>query len=517
MSNYGFLSVIPVILAVVLAIKYKNVMVALFASVLLGVLLTVKWLPVFAVTTMINDYFFVQLTDSYNAGVLVLLAFIGGFIALMEKSGGAAAFAQSAASVINNRFKVQLAAWIGGIVIFFSDLGTPLIVGPIFEPLFDKLRVSREKLAYIIDSTASPVAVLVPFIGWGVYIMGLIQKEFDALKIQESDWSAFVQSIPFNIYSILAVIIIPVIALTGYEFSAMAKAENRSQVTGEIYWPSSKPLRVAEKVIDNGSKPILIWLPLIVLLGTMFGILAPLGFPFAKIPGGAFRAALCTGYLFAAVILVAMMVFYKVKTFEESFNIYLQGMSKMMYVAVILVLAWSLSAVSKQLGTADYIVQVTKGTVPGWALPAIVFLIGSILSFATGTSWGTFAILMPLVIPMAYTLGAPIHVCIGAVLAGGIFGDHCSPISDTTILSSTGAGCDHIDHVKTQLPYALLNGGVSLVAFVIAGITESPVALLVAIVLSVFLLVILSKTMGIKIKNITLQEAENIENRSLNQ
>lgn len=511
MNNYGILSIIPVFLAVTLAIKYKNVVLALFASVFTGVLIIVKWKPVFAVTTMIEKYFFVQLTDSYNAGVLVLLVFIGGFIALMEKSGGATAFANKVAKVINSRFKAQLAAWLGGILIFFSDLGTPLIVGPIFEPLFDKLRISREKLALILDATASPVAILVPFIGWGVYVMGLVQKEFDILKITESDWSAFVHSIPYNIYSILAIIIVPIVAFTGYEFSSMAKSEKRTQDTGEIYWPDSTPLRKSEIAVDSqGSKPILIWLPILILLITMFGILAPLGFPFAKISGNAFRSALCTGYLFAGAILIAMMVFYKVKTFDETFSIYVQGMSKMMYISVILVLAWSLSAVSKELGTSNYIIQITQGIMPAWLLPCTVFIIGSILSFSTGSSWGTFAILMPLVIPMAHVIGSPIHVCIGAVLAGGMFGDHCSPISDTTILASSGAGCDHIDHVKTQLPYALLNGFVSIIGFIIAGITESTVALLISVILSLTLLVIASKFRGVKIKNMTLKDIEKL-------
>lgn len=510
MTDYGFFSVMPVILAIVLAVKYKNVVLALFTSVLLGVGILVKGSPIVAVTTMIESYFFTQLQDSYNAGVLVLLVFIGGFIALMEKSGGAMAFANKVSQVINNRFKVQLAAWIGGVVIFFSDLGTPLIVGPIFEPLFDKLRVSREKLAWILDSTASPVAVLVPFIGWGVYIMGLIQKEYEALSIAESDWTAFMSSIPFNIYSILAVIMVPIVAFTGYEFSAMAKAEKRTGETGQKYWLDSKPMRKSDAVDVVESKPSLIWLPLVVLLVTMFSILTPLGFPFTKVPGGAFRSALSTGYLFAAVVLIIMMVIYKVKTFEEIFSIYLQGMGKMMYVAVTLVLAWSLSAVSKELGTSEYIIKIAQGSMPAWLLPGVVFLIGAILSFATGTSWGAYAIMMPLVIPMAFVINSPLHACIGAVLAGGMFGDHCSPISDTTILSSSGAGCDHVDHVKTQLPYAILNGFVSFVGFIIAGITGSAFALLISIVLFVLLLSLVSKVKGVKIKNMTLKDIEGL-------
>lgn len=507
MSNFGFLSLIPVLLAVTIAIKYKNVVLALFASVLTGVLILVSFSPVTALTEMIGTYFFAQLQDSYNAGVLVLLVFIGGFIALMEKSGGALAFASKASTVIKTRAKVQVAAWIGGIIIFFSDLGTPLIVGPIFEPLFDKLKVSKEKLAYIIDSTASPVAVLVPFIGWGVYIMGLIQKEYELLGIQESDWTAFVKSIPFNIYSILAVFLVPLIAFSGYEFGAMAKAEKRVQETGEKYWSTSKPMRKADAEGTKESKPSLVFLPLLVLFVTLFGILTPQGFPFKQVPGSVFRSALSTGYLLASAVLILMMVYHKVKSFEETFSIYLGGMAKMMNVAVILVLAWSLSAVSKELGTSSYIVSIASGNLPAVLVPAVTFLIGAVLSFATGSSWGTYAILMPLVIPMATALGAPLYASIGAVLSGGMFGDHCSPISDTTILSSSGVGCDHMDHVKTQMPYALLNGGASLMGYFIAGITGSVFSVVVSLVLVTVFYIAGSKYKGIRISEASTLKA----------
>ncbi len=504
METFEFLSVLPVIVAVVLAVAFKNVVIALFLSVLTGVLILVEGSPITAITTMIEKYFFVQLTDSYNAGVLVLLAFIGGFIALMEKSGGATAFAKNMAKYLDTRFKVQLAAWFGGIVVFFSDLGTPLIVGPVFEPMFDKLKVSREKLAWVLDSTASPVAVLVPFIGWGVYIMGLIQKEFDVLEIAESDWSAFINSIPFNIYSILVVLIVPVVAFTGYEFSAMAKAEKRTQDTGEKYWKTSKPMRISEVEENPNSKPILVWLPILVLLVTLCTILVPLGFPFQKVAGSAFRGALSSGYLLAAVVLMFMIVFMKVKNFDQTFKIYMQGVNKMTYVAVILVLSWSLSSVSKELGTSDYIIRLVSDGLPPWLLPSIVFLIGAVLSFATGTSWGAYAIMLPIVIPMALAIDAQLYVSIGAVLSGGMLGDHCSPISDTTILSSTGAGCDHIDHVKTQLPYSIVIAVSSVVGYIIGGFTGSPIALLVSGVVAVIIMILSSKVMGVKIENVKM-------------
>lgn len=506
MDHMGVLSIVPVIIAITVAIKYKSVVPALFLGILSGVLILMKGHPIEALTSMIKDYLFVQVADTYNAGVLVLLVFIGGFVALMEKSGGAGAFAKVITKIVNNRFKAQLSTWLGGIVVFFSDLGTPLIVGPISEPLFDRLKISREKLAWIIDSTASPVAILVPFIGWGVYIMGLIQKEFDSLGILESDWNAFIKAIPFQLYSILAVLMVPIIAFLGYEFGAMAKAEKRVQETGEKYWKDSKPLRSPSNNDDKNSKAIFIWLPLLILFTTLLVILLPLGFPIKKVSGSIFRAALSSGYLLAAVTLILLMVTNRVKTLNESLDIYFGGMNKMMSVSVILVLAWSLGSVGKSLGTANYIIEMTNGAIPGWSVPALIFLTGALMSFATGSAWGTFAILMPLAIPMSITLGAPIYACIGALLSGGLFGDHCSPISDTTILSSTGAGCDHIDHVKTQLPYALLNGSISFLGFILAGITGNSLIILLALVALILSIIILAKYKGIKIDNLKIEE-----------
>lgn len=484
MDNFGILSLLPPLLAIIIAIRTKNVIISLFSATFMGVMVLSSYNPIESVKSLIGDYFFMQLTDSYNAGVLVLLVFIGGFIALMEKSGGAHAFAQKVTKFIDTKSKAQISAWFGGILIFFSDLGTPLIIGPIFEPIFDKLKISREKLAWIIDSTASPIAVLVPFIGWGVYVMGLIQKEFEALNIAQSDFTAFVKAIPFQVYPILAVIMVPLIAITKLDFSQMLKAEKRVETSGKLYWDNSNPPRKSDKLSDievKNSKPSLVILPLIILFVTLFGILINQGFPFKKIAGSEFRIALSTGYLFASITLILLMTYYKTKTFNETFSIYVGGMQKMTYVSVTLVLAWSLGTVIKNMGTADYIIQVLQGNIPGELIPSIIFLLGACVSFSTGSSWGTFAIMMPLAIPMAVAMDVSIYICIGAVLSGGLFGDHCSPISDTTILSSTGAGCDLIDHVKTQLPYALINGSITLITYLSVGFINSEYSLIIAI------------------------------------
>ena len=492
MERYGVLSLLPILVAIVFAVTTRKVILALFLGVFVGTLTLAAGNPIAATTSLIRDYLVVQLSDGYNAGVLVLLVFIGGFVALMERSGGASAFARRVAPIVSSKKRLTLAAWLGGVIVFFSDLGTPLIVGPIFEPLSDRLKLSREKLAWILDSTASPVAVLVPITGWAVYIMGLIQKEYQALGIESSDLDAFVSAVPFNFFSILTVVLVPLIALTGRDFGAMREAERRTEA-GECYWPRSRPLRPASSDSSETAGAALVWLPLVTLFVALFGILAPEGFPFAQVPGGTFRTALSTGYFFAAVCLMALMVHGKVRSFDEAFAIYTDGIGRMAPVAMILILAWTLGALGRELGTAAYVISLAEARVPAAIVPAVIFLVGAVMSFATGSSWGSFAIMLPLVIPLAHSLELSLPLAIGAVLSGGLFGDHASPISDTTILSSTGAGSDHIDHVRTQLPYALASAGASLVAFLAAGIHPTPVMLLLALVALLLIVVALSR------------------------
>lgn len=480
--NYGILSLLPPIVAVIMAIKSKNVILSLFCGGFVGTLIFSSGNPFLAVKSIIGDYFFVQLTDSYNAGVIVLVIFIGGFIKMMEKSGGAEAFSQSVYRFVNTKFKAQICAWAGGIVIFFSDLGTPLLVGPVFRPLFDKLKISREKLAWILDSTSSPVAIMIPFIGWGVYIMGLIQAEFANLHISESDYTTFVHAIPFQIYAILAVVMIPLVAATKKDFSQMKKAEQEAAFREYSFEDAKTDHQETGEYSKSNAKPLMVILPIIVVFATLFITLAPLGFPFKKVDGNEFRVALTMGYFFGAIVLMILIRVYKVQTFNDTFKIYVQGMKGMTDVAITLILAWSLGSMISALGTAKFIVAAMKSIqFSGALVPAAIFIFGAFVSFSTGSSWGTFAIMMPLAIPMAHAFSIPYAIAVGAVLSGGLFGDHCSPISDTTILSSTGAGCDLVDHVKTQLPYACVNGAIAFFAFILAGVTKSPFVTVLAV------------------------------------
>lgn len=483
-------SLLPIMVALGLSLTTRNVIIGLFSGVFTGVVMLNGLQPFAALGIMVKSHLVPELTDSYNAGVLILLAFIGGFVALVEQSGGGAAFAQRVNQWVKTPKQAQLAAWLGGISIFFSDLGTPLIVGPVFRPLMDRLKISRQKLAYIIDSTASPVAILIPFIGWGVYIMSLIFQEYEALGIQESEFTAFIRTIPFQFYAWLAVIMVPLLAALNLDFGAMAKVEFEQKVKNTTSEPTTE---IADKTFSHpNAKPILVWAPLLVMATVLGIMLIPLGFPLEQVSGTDFRAGLSTAYFFAAFVLILLMSFYKVRGFLNSIDIYLKGVSGMMLVAITLLLAWALSDIGRELGAAEYVANVAQAGLPAWMFPMVAFLLAAIISFATGSSWGTFAIMLPLVIPTAFAIDAPMYACIGAVLSGGLFGDHSSPISETTILSSTGASCSQIEHFRTQLPYALFNGGISFAAFAGAGITGSALVIVLAIVLQLILLLLIS-------------------------
>ena len=453
-------SLIPVIITLIVALTARNVLVGLFAGVFAGVVMVADTSALLFVPVLVKEYIVPEVADSYNASVLVLLAFIGGFVRLIQVSGGGTAFARVATRWVSGKARAQLASWAGGIMIFFSDLGTPLIVGPVFQPLIDRLKISRQKLAFILDSTSSPVAILIPFIGWGVFIMSVIADAFRANGVATSEWEAFVSAIPFQLYAWLAIFMVPALTWLSFDYGAMARAET------EVIDAQTND---AESTDDSRAKPILVWLPLLVLGITLFATLNHHGFPFEQVAGSDFRAGLSAAYFLAAVMLVVLILATRVHSAFDTFARYVEGMSGMMPIAATLVLAWTLGTVSEALGTGAYVAEVAREGVSGSMLPAITFLLAALISFATGSSWGTIIIMMPLAVPAALTTGAIMPVVIGSVLSGGLFGDHSSPVSETTILSSTGAGTTPLEHFRTQLPYALTNGLIALTGFLVAG------------------------------------------------
>jgi Na+/H+ antiporter NhaC len=306
------------------------------------------------------------------------------------------------------------------------------------------------------------VAILIPFIGWGVFIMSVIADAFSASGVTTSEWEAFVAAIPFQLYAWLAIFMVPALTALNFDYGPMARSETAAAKSSEF-------ADIAEPEHHSKAKPILVWLPLLVLGATLFATLNHHGFPFEQVAGSDFRAGLSAAYFLAAVTIVILMVRTGVRTLLETFTHYIEGMTGMMPIAATLVLAWALGTVSESLGTGAYVAEVAREGLPAGLLPATTFLLAAVISFATGSSWGTIIIMMPLAVPAAIATGAPMPVVIGAVLSGGLFGDHSSPVSETTILSSTGAGTTPLEHFRTQLPYAATNGVIAFTGFLVAG------------------------------------------------
>lgn len=502
MEHMGFLSLLPPLIAIVLAMVSKDVLFSLFCGIFLGVTIINGWNPIVALPAFFKDFIFEQAKGGYSSSVMVLVLVIGGMVALLTRSGGAAALAQKATRFINSKTKVTLAAWMSGIAIWFSDSANAMLVGPIFQPITDTLKISREKLAWIVDTTSAPVCMLVPISTFAVFAMGTIEKEFETYGGDLSVWSAFLQAVPFQFYCIGALLIVPLIGILGWDFGPMAKAEERTLKTGQPLWPDAQPLGVGEAVDLPEGKPApvsLVVLPMMAIFVVFFAVMISHGFPSEKVSGTVIRTGLTSGYFLAGLICLALMVRYKIQPLKKSFDMFIGGMKGNLFLVLVLLLAWSLGSVCKTMGTAAYLIHLADGIIPAWGVAPLIFIMGALISLATGTSYGTFAIVMPVAIPMALQLGAPLIPCIAAVLSGGIFGDHCSPISDTTVLSSMGASCDHIDHVKTQLPYALMVGLVTLIAYFLSFWIRSALLLIgLVAVLLVSLVIVLGKVWGCK-------------------
>ncbi|MGB5245249.1 MAG: Na+/H+ antiporter NhaC family protein, partial [Woeseia sp.] len=357
---------------------------------------------------------------------------------------------------------------------------------PVFQPLADRLKLSRQKLAFILDSTSSPVAILIPFIGWGVFIMSVIADDFAANGFAESEYSAFVAAIPYQLYAWLAIAIVPVLAILDFDYGPMrqAQADVKAAPNDTLDHPDTTQQRAT---------PILVWLPLLVLGAVLFAVLAQHGFPKEQVAGSDFRAALSAAYFFAALVLFILLVSRRLQPSTAAVARYLEGMSGMMVIAATLTLAWALGDISEALGTGQYVAHVAKQGIAAAYLPALVFLLAAVISFATGSSWGTIIIMMPLAVPSALAIDAPMAVVIGAVLSGGLFGDHSSPVSETTILSSTGAGTTPLEHFRTQMPYAVTNGLIALAAYLVVGHFEWSLIAVAAISFQVSLMLILRR------------------------
>ena len=529
-AKFGMWTVLPALVSIVLAFLTKNVVVSLFIGTITGcIMLQLNGFNIItALTQGFIDFTYRalnSLADPWNAGIILQVLVIGGVIHLVAKMGGAKAIAEALARKAKTVKSAQLTTWLLGLAVFFDDYANSLIVGPIMRPVTDKLGVSREKLAFVIDATAAPIAGLAIISTWIGLEVGLIGDALKSVGIQADGFGVFLETIPYRFYNILILAFVVISAITLREFGPMLKAERRARrgevlSTTEISSDSEdlEPIEGIKLSVWNAIIPIgvLIVSSLIgfyysgwvtIMGGEDLAIIELMNntpFSFSGIQAAFSNAdasvVLFQSALLATIVALILGVSRKIFTISEGIGIWIEGMKGLLITGVILILAWSLSSVIKELGTASYLVGVLSDAIPAFLLPAIIFILGSIIAFATGTAYGTMGILMPLAIPLAFAINPEwnfVIVSTSAVLTGAIFGDHCSPISDTTILSSTGAGCDHIEHVRTQIWYAIFVGIVTvLFGYIPAGLGLS---IFIVLPLSLVALFILTMIFGKKV------------------
>ncbi|MEA2087646.1 MAG: Na+/H+ antiporter NhaC family protein [Candidatus Caldatribacteriota bacterium] len=509
-KSYGFLSLLPPLTAIVLCFLTKQVLASLFIGIWIGATILTGWNPLAGVTQTLG-YLVENTADSWNATILLFDFVIGGLIGLIYLSGGAQAFVKSVTDKVKNSRGGQFTAWLFGLIIFFDDYANTAIVGNAFRPVTDKLGISREKFSYIVDSTAAPVASLALISTWIGYEVGLIGDAIEGTSVSLTPYTIFLQSIPYRFYSIFAIILVLTIALSQRDFGPMLKAEYRTRTTGKVFADGASPLSggSALKVLENvPQKTVNMVVPIVVLVVvSIFGMWWTGGGTSADsfttaIADADAMTALLWGAAFAVIVAILMYKAQGIGTLADMMDAFIDGAKMMVLANLILISAWSIGSVCDGIGTAPYVVNAAKGVISPVLLPMVMFLICNVISFSTGTSWGTMAIAMPIAIPLSLALGVPLPLGISVVLTGSVMGDHCSPLSDTTIMSSMFSGSDHIDHVKTQIPYALTAAGVAILGYILAGTGMSvglvlPLGLILVVILLYLFSSISAKSAGI--------------------
>ena len=482
MEDYGFLSIVPPLLTIFVALYTRNVIVALIVGIFSGSLIIADFNPFNAMLDAIENQVLDEFTSGTQSQVLITMMVIGGFVKLLEISGGAKAFARRMLEIVSTRAKAQLLAWMSGLAIFFTDSGNSLIIGPLYRSVFDEFRLCREKLAYILDTTSSPISILIPFIGWGAYIMSLIEKSYAEVGLTEGEFQVLIKVIPYQFYAFLALLTVPIVILTGKDYGPMRRLQ--AEFVAKSDHPE-KRTNVSHSQDSTANTPVGMFLyPLGVML-ILVAALITWHATHGGITGAHIRSTLIISYLTASLTCMEMMRRYQGRGYTEMLGDFVKGAEGLVYVSIVLVLAWSLSSVTSDIKTADYLASLIGGSVSPAMFPVLVFVMGALISLSTGSSYGTFAILMAIAVPVGFQLDASMYLTIAAVLSGGLFGDHCSPISDTTVLASVGADCPHLNHVTTQAAYAGLTGAVTILAYWMAGVYETPYVLLIAIVILV--------------------------------
>jgi Na+/H+ antiporter NhaC len=480
----GVLSILPPLLAIALALIIRQVVIALFAGIWLGAVLLFDYSVVGGFYRVLDHFLVNALSKTSHVQIIAFSMLFGGMVGVISRNGGTVGIANLITRYAKTPRGVQISAWFMSFVMFFDDYANVLVRGNLMRPITDKLRVSREKLSYIVDAGAATVASLFIISTWIGYEVGLIEQGLRMINSTEDAYAVFLQTIPYRFYPIFTLILVFLIGYTGRDFGPMFAAERRARTTGKVLRDGAQPATDLTETTHgiNGDAPARWYNGLVPILTILVvGLYGLYSTGTAALQGEGVTsygvsdiisksdsyAALLWASLSGCVMAIVLSVTQRILTLVKAVDAWFNGLKAMLLAMLILVLAWSIGSVTEELNTAGYLVQVLRGTIaPHW-LPVLTFLIAALISFSTGTSWGTMAIMMPLVIPLAHTLSIDaglsghdytiiLHGVISSVLAGAVFGDHCSPISDTTILSSMACACDHIDHVRTQLPYAVL-------------------------------------------------------------
>ena len=493
-----FWALVPPIVAIVLALITKEVYSSLFIGILVGGLFYSNFSFEGTVTHIFNDGFVAVLSDSYNVGILIFLVILGAMVSLMNRAGGSAAFGHFAKEKIKTRAGAQLATVALGVLIFIDDYFNCLTVGSVMRPVTDEHKVSRSKLAYLIDATAAPVCIIAPISSWAAAVSGFVEGE--------DGFSIFIRAIPYNYYALLTIVMMITIILLNIDFGAM-RTHEANALNGDLFTSGDIAASTEEAPNSAKGKVIDLVIPIITLiLCCVIGMIYTGGF----FSGEGFISAfsnsdasvgLALGSIFAMIITIIIYLCRRVLTFTECMDCLPAGFKAMVPAILILTFAWTLKAMTDSLGAAQFVATAMENCAAGLMnfLPAIIFLVGCFLAFSTGTSWGTFGILIQIVVAVfAESNPQLMIISISACMAGAVCGDHCSPISDTTIMASAGAQCNHVNHVTTQLPYAITVAAVSFVTYVIAGFTQNPwISLPIGILLLLGVLFIIKK-MGSK-------------------
>jgi Na+/H+ antiporter NhaC len=456
MHEASWLSVLPPVLAVALAIRTKQVYLSLFLGIFLGWTILEGFNPLKGMAATLEAIVHV-FQDPGNTRVILFCGLVGALMNLTRQSGGVGGFIRSISrrGLIKTKRSAQTAAAVTGLAVFVETSVSCLIVGSIFRPLFDKHSISREKLAYICDSTSAPVNLLIPLNAWGAFIIGLLAQENISDPL-----ATMLAALPFNFYALFTIILVFIVIYSNKNLGPMKEAEQKSR-SPESRDPGH---HLADPLITS---PVNMTIPLAIMIGMM-----PLGLLITgkgNIAAGSGSVAVYWAVMGAIVSAVILYSINKVLTIKESIEISIKGIAEMVPLMMLMMLAFAIGDVSRELQTGQYVAQLAFMAVPLALIPVILFAISCFIAFSTGTSWGTFAIMIPIAVPVALETGLYLPMTVAAVLGGGLFGDHCSPISDTTLIASMASGCTLIDHVRTQLPYAFITASMAAVYYILAG------------------------------------------------